>query len=361
MDRPFKVDLPSGLTPIGLGETWPPWPADLSCEGWPALRRSIASRLREVLGEFPNPVPPQPGRGEVTDCGGYRRVHLEYDVEQDDRAAAWLLIPKGAAGPLPAVVALHPSTRGTGKDRLIGLAGRTPGSAPDANASYALDLVAQGFVVLAPDVWGDGERLPASGMCRDTRELYERRRDGSYVGKIVWDTMVAVEVLASLPEVDASRIALAGHSLGGHSAIFAAALDARVRAVVASGSTSAWYEKHQPQHWSLDDSKGEINCNFRSLRPYLTPERWREIPVQWPEILSLLAPRPFLNIQAGRCPHDDPAAHWAHYEGLHAGVRDIYNMLDAGDRLLFLKTDQPHAFPAPARELMCAWLKQWLF
>ena len=49
----------------------------------------------------------------------------------------------------------------------------------------------------------------------------------------------AVDLLVSLPEVDSRRIAAIGHSLGGHNALFVAAFDKRIRAVITScGFTS---------------------------------------------------------------------------------------------------------------------------
>jgi hypothetical protein len=151
-----------------------------------------------------------------------------------------------------------------------------------------------------------------------------------------------------------------GHSLGGFNAIFLAAFDDRLRVIVANGSVSAWYEKHQPQHWALDDTNGGANCFIKRLRPLLTAERWRDIPVQWPEILALMTPRPFLNIQAGIPPHDDAASHWRHYGGNHAGCRAIYRLLGCEDRVEHLRTTSGHSFPPAARRLMVEWFRRHL-
>ena len=349
------------LQPIPLAEPEFAWPGDLHAAQWPAMRADIRERMLGILGDFPSHAPAlQVTQVEEQDAGGYRRIKIAYPVECDDRAVAWLLRPLAVEQGAPAVLALHPSTRGTGKDRVVGLAGRYPGSPPDPNRSYAVDLVKAGYVVLAPDVWGDGERLPSSGICRDTRELYHKHPDWSYLGKLVWDWMRAVDVLASLPEVDSNRIGVAGHSLGGLGAIFTALFDDRVRVVVANGSPSHWCEKHQLMHWALDDSEGRINCFVKRLRPYLAPDKWRTIPVQWHEILAMAAPRPFLDVQAGQCPHDDPKAHWDHYGGLHASCRRIYRLLDAEGLLGFVRTSDAHSFPPEARRMMVRWFQDHL-
>lgn len=349
------------LSPIPVGPPWPLWPEDLTAPDWPPMRADIRSRLLEILGPFPEVRPePDPQTIEEHDCGTYRRIKLSYAVEEDERCTAWLLVPKSLAEKAPAVLAHHPSTRGTGKDRVVGLQGRTPGSAPDPDCSYAIDLVEAGFVVLAPDVWGDGARIPSTGLCRDTRELYRKHPQWSYAGKITWDCMIAMDVLASLSQVDQERIGMTGHSLGAIAATFTAVFDDRIRVIVTNGCTSSWFEKHQPVHWALDDSKGEINCFIRKLRPYLTPDRWRDIPVHWPEILAMAAPRPFLNIQAGKGPPDDVEGHWARMAGNHGGCRAIYRLLDAEDRVAFLKTNQAHAFPPSARAMMVQWFEKYL-
>lgn len=352
----------SDLNPVPISDPWPPWPEDLTPERWTCLRADIRRRLLGILGEFPAVIPdPATVRLSAQDCGKYLRIKIVYFVEADDRAPAWILVPKIPRGRLPAVLTMHPSTHGTGKNRVIGLEGAAIRSAPESNKSYALDLVEAGFVVLAPDVWGDGERIPSTGLCRDTRSFYAKHPDWSYMGKIAWDCMRAVDVLKTLPEVDPERIGIAGHSLGALASLFTAAFDDRIKVIVANGSVSAWYEKHQPQHWALDDSDGRINCFIRKLRPYLTLEKWRTIPVQWPEILALMAPRPFLNIQAGRVPDDvDPAFHWAHYAGNHGGCVAIYKLAGARDKVIFLRTNEGHDFPPPARQKMIQWFKEYL-
>ena len=49
--------------------------------------------------------------------------------------------------------------------------------------------------------------------------------------------MRAIDVLETLPYADTSRLAVIGHSLGGHNAIFAALFDPRIKVIV---SSSGW-------------------------------------------------------------------------------------------------------------------------
>ncbi len=52
--------------------------------------------------------------------------------------------------------------------------------------------------------------------------------------KAVWDNIRAVDLLVSLPEVNAARLAAVGHSLGGHNALCTAVFEPRLKAVVTS-------------------------------------------------------------------------------------------------------------------------------
>ena len=78
----------------------------------------------------------------------------------------------------------------------------------------ALRLGAQGYAVLAADIWGEGREL------RDAAEI------GPMIGRVAGDRAqwmgrigAAVETLARSADLDISRIALAGYCFGGASAL----------------------------------------------------------------------------------------------------------------------------------------------
>ncbi|MFH0962947.1 MAG: acetylxylan esterase [Planctomycetota bacterium] len=93
--------------------------------------------------------------------------------------------------------------------------------------SYGHLLANAGYVVLVPDTaycpFMSGSAAPGlpTGWTLE--------------GSRVWDAMRAIDVLQTLPDVDPKRIGVFGHSLGGETAMFLAALDTRVRVTVFSG------------------------------------------------------------------------------------------------------------------------------
>src|SRR5687767_12817348 len=179
-------------------------------------------------------VPLDPRTVSEEDCGGYLRRKLTIQVQPGDRMPAYLLVPKRLKGRVPAVICFYGTTSGAGKETTVGLSGSRPGSPPEKNRAFAVDIAEAGFVALAPDYLRDGERIEVGMRPYDTTGFYERFPDWSIHGKDAWDTMRAVDYLQGLEFVDPDRIGMLGHSYGGHSTIFASALEPRIRAAVAN-------------------------------------------------------------------------------------------------------------------------------
>jgi fermentation-respiration switch protein FrsA (DUF1100 family) len=113
--------------------------------------------------------------------------------------------PRGVSGPAPAVIFLP------GLD-----------SAKEQGLSFGLTLAERGMAVLLPDTPGTGEAL-------FFRKQYARH---DYEVPVT----AALETLLKRPEVDPSRIAISGVSLGGYYAPRAAAFEPRFAACVAWGA-----------------------------------------------------------------------------------------------------------------------------
>ncbi len=199
-------------------------------------------------------MPREPKLTSEVDCGSYLRRKVSIAVHPDDRMPAYLLVPKKRRGRVPAIVCFYGTTNGAGKDTTVGLSGGKPGTPPKENRAFAVDMVEAGFVALAPDYLRDGERIAPGDAPYDTTRFYAKFPDWSIHGKDVWDTMRAVDYLQTLDFVDGERIGMVGHSYGGHSTIFAAALEPRIKAAVANGPVSAFRE--HGMHWAVPKGRG---------------------------------------------------------------------------------------------------------
>ena len=144
---------------------------------------------------------------------GARVYDLRYDGWRGARIAAWWIVPQGK-GPFPALVQYH------------GYSGSK------AEVHPYLIWALQGYAVLAVDVRGQSGDSPdpgpySSGHVKgwmtqgilDPQEYYYR---GVYV-----DCVRALDVAASRPEVDATRLGVMGVSQGGGLTLAVAALDRR--------------------------------------------------------------------------------------------------------------------------------------
>jgi dienelactone hydrolase len=325
------------------------WPEPITGQIWPRERERIRAGVMKLLGPFPtNTVPLDPRVVSETDCGSYVRKKISIQVQPGDRMPAWLLVPKELKGRVPAIICFYGTSSGAGKDTTVGLSGAKPGSPPVRNRAFAIDMVEAGFVALAPDFLRDGERMPPSGRPYDTSDFYARFPEWSCVGKDIWDTMRAVDYLETLPFVAADRIGMVGHSYGGHTTIFAAALEPRIKAAFASGPVSDF--RGHGMHWAVPKGAGNSQ-SLPNLRPYMLNHSL-PIPAEFYEWTALIAPRPlWVNQAVGeRRPHE---------EENHAAVRQVYEALGVRERVHYAWCAGDHDFPPAARAAAVEWFRRW--
>jgi hypothetical protein len=350
-------------------------PARLTRESWRGHRERILKQLPKVLGAPPDDVAayyagrPANDLDAKTlaeeDCGTYVRRKVTMRVQPDDLMYAWLLVPKKRLDHRsPAVICVYGTTSGAGKDTTVGLSGPGPGTPPAKNRAFAIDFVEAGFVVLAPDFLRDGERVAPGDRPYDTTRFYKRYPEWSIHGKDAYDTSRAVDYLQSLAFVDPVRIAMAGHSYGGHSTIFATALEPRIAAACASGPVSDFL--HHGMHWGVPKGGGNSQ-SMPNLRAYLLPfhqpnsqdsglliqDFLQPVPVTFYEFTALCAPRPLLVFQAvgERRPFEEENA---------AAVGEVYEALGAADKVRYLWHPGDHDFPPAARGVAIEWFKRHL-
>jgi len=175
----------------------------------------LKSKLLECLGgPWPEPCPLNPEWGDPEEKDGYSLTRVSYEVEPGERVAAFLLVPKGVNKdhPAPGILVWHQHNGEwhLGKSEPAGLAGN-----PMHHTGVA--LAREGYVVLCPDALCFEERQSPHLKGGD----YERFVFLRYVveGKcLAWKNILdmrrAVDLLASLPFVDADRLGCYGHSMG---------------------------------------------------------------------------------------------------------------------------------------------------
>jgi dienelactone hydrolase len=288
-------------------------------------RPSIRKRMEEVMGPLPatdRKVPLDVRVIAEDKLDGYVRRKLTYAAEAGDRVPAYLLVPTGFTGKRPAMLCLH-QTVAVGKGQPVGLDG-------DANKHYALELVKRGYVCLAPD-------YPSFG---DYTYDFQKSPHPSGTLKAIWNNVRGVDLLRALPEVDGDRIGAIGHSLGGHNALFTAAFDERVKAVVSCcGFCSfARYYGGNLTGWTSDRYMPRIATAYGK-----DPKK---VPFDFSDVLIAIAPRAVLAVAPVK---DDNFA----VEGVRdviRGARPAYEKLKAADELQARYPDGGHDFPPDERK-----------
>lgn len=161
---------------------------------------------------------------------------------------AWLTVPRGLTGPLPAVVEYN----GYGGGR--GIAQQHTGWAAAGYVHLFMDTRGQGSRWGnggdTPDPAGTGPSIPGF-MTRGIQDPAEH-----YYRRLFADAVRAVEVVRSLPDVDPTRVALAGGSQGGGMTVAVAGLVDGLAAVVPDVPFLAHYRR--AVELTADDPYGEI-------------------------------------------------------------------------------------------------------
>ena len=316
-----------------------------SREQWLAHKDVLKQRYLDLIRDEHKPERP-PLDLEIQESvivdGVYERRLISYNVEQDERAHAYLGIPVDLASQAPAVVALH-GTFAQGKQQAAGLVDN-----PDK--AYLDHLCRQGYVVIAPEHFVSGHRIPPEGPY-ETERFYEKHPEWTAVGKFTFEHSIAIDVLETLGEVDADHIGAMGHSLGGHGTLFLAAYDERIKA--AAGNCSASFFRHNDtvEAWARD----HWYVYFKPIRPGLLDGRLP--PIDFHEIMAIVAPRAYLDVSGLNDGH--PLTQRQRLLMLMK-VMDAYELEGTPENFAFYVHGQGHSVPHETRALIYGWFDKHL-
>lgn len=246
--------------------------------------------------------PPAPKSYDMTVIGeerrdGYTARKIEFNLSDFYRVRAYVLVPDGK-GPFPAVNLLHDHGAHLyiGKEKMIRPFDDDSLVIADAD-KWVADLyegqffgdylVRHGYVVFSTDAPMWGERGRKEGVDRSKYDIIAGNmmmygRDLSAF--MTYDDIVSTDFLATLPEVDPSRIACAGCSMGAYRAWMLAAMSDKI----AASAAVCWMVTTDVQmtwKYGRKENGGFANC-IPALRQYL----------DYPHIASLACPKPALFI-----------------------------------------------------------------
>ena len=312
-------------------------------EAWQVRKASLRRRFLRLLRDDRKParVPLDLRIEETVDVDDtYCRQMISYQVEADERAHAYLGIPlalRGGVQNAPAVVALH-GTYEQGARRVAGLV-------DNPQKAYLDHLCRRGYVVIAPEHFVSGHRVPAEGPY-DTTAFHRKHPEWTAVGKFTYEHSIAIDVLETVSEVDPARIGAMGHSLGGHGTFFLAAYDPRIQA--AACNCGASFFRHNPRvlAWSRD----HWYVYFQQLREGIEAGTLPDIDFH--EIIALIAPRAYLDLSAL---NDGIPGTQRQRVLMLTKLMEVYELEGAPHRFAFYVHGRGHSVEHESRQLLYGW------
>lgn len=310
-----------------------------SREAWEARAKELRAQILFSAGLDPLPekTPLNPrvtGRLEGPD---YTIENVAIETYPGFFLCGNLFRPKTGKGPFPGIVNPH-GHAAQGRLQMdpdvppAAPAPAKPGKGQSNLVAIGVSLARQGFVVFAYDMVGYNDTNQVAQhreFCKDPRPWLW---NVSLFGLQLWDSIRALDYVASLPDVDRERIGMTGASGGGTQTFFLAAVDERVKAAVPVNMVSAYMQ-------------GGCLCeNGPGLR----------VGADNPEIAALIVPRPLLLVAAtGDWTKNNPAEEWP-------AIRKVYDLFGKGDRTACVQFNYEHNYNLPSREAAYAWLGRWL-
>ena len=325
--------------PIGKFEI----PADLAT--WRSRRPEVKRIVVASLGDMPpRPSPLKVSTVSVDQKDGYRIEKFEFDNGVGYRVPGYIAVPDKRNGRLPAILTMH--GHGSSKENMFGY--------EPTSQNVAEMLARKGYVVLGIDSYFNGERKGAGPagemevMARGSDQEMSLFKLNLWLGRTLWgmmlrDEQIALDYLASRPEVDPERIGAQGMSMGSTRAWWLAAIDDRVKAVVGVACFTRY----------------EDLIALRALRAhgiyYFTIGLLKHFDSEG--IMSLLAPRPFLALTGDRDLGSPPAGMKTLEEILNK-VYGVYGQPEHFKSIIYPETG--HVYTDEMKERMVEWFGKYL-
>ena len=309
-------------------------------------QKSVVAELWKMLGGPLDKTPLNPRVVDTVERPGYRIETVSFESRPRLHVTANLYVPTGPGR----------------KPGILGPLGHsTNGKAWPSYQKLFSNLARKGYVVLAYDPFGQGERIEypggrpgqtAIGGGGTSEHEYAGRRLillGANFGLFrTWDGIRGIDYLLTRPEVDPDRIGCCGQSGGGTLTQFLSALDTRIRvAVVSMGNTENLAQADVEPPGSADDAEQNI-----------IPALARGIDRA--DLLYAFAPKPLL---MGITLHDAGHTYSPEYVSGSLDLLDeykrAYGILGAPERIALQATTVSHGYVYEMRRATYAWFNRW--
>jgi dienelactone hydrolase len=307
--------------------------------------------VRETLWKLIGGMPERTALNART-TGSFEREHYKvenviYESRPNLFVSANLYIPKQDDGPFPAV--------------LFQMGHTDDGRFHPNYQRCCQGLVQLGFVVLAFDPIGEGERIQYPDSTGTHTRLQDTDSEHTVPGKQMllygdtstrfqlWDAIRSLDYLLSLPIVDPKRVGTTGHSGGGTLTMLLSGADQRLAAAaVCMGNTENIAALPFVSPGSTDDAEQDLVDSGPSGF-----DRW--------DLFYSFVPKPMLIWPSDRDFYATYSSEyikngWQEFQKL----QKTYTTLKHADRLQWADTPLPHSLAYDSRLLVYNWFTRWL-
>ena len=307
------------------------------------LQSDLRQSFLQLLKGLPSLTSPVPVKqtGEIPG-DDYCIKKVVYESFPGYHVTALLYVPNQIKGPAPAIISPSGHTH-------IGKA------YPEHQILHG-NLAKRGFIVLAYDPVGQAER--SQFWNAETRQTKYNLGCGEHavLGNAlellgtnlaryrIWDGIRGLDYLASLPEVDQTRMGCAGHSGGGTLTAYLTALDSRI-----SASAICGYITTLPTRMGnriQDDPSSDPEQDIFGMVSH---------GIDHTGLLAMCAPRPTLIGASVKDFFPIEGTRNSYVEAKH-----LYEVAGHADRISMVEAPFRHSLSQPLREAIYGWFSRWL-
>jgi len=307
-------------------------------EEWQKRQADTRQTLWNILGPFPEKTPLNAKITGKVKKDGYKVENLIYESLPEFYVTASLFIPDKLKKPAPAI--LFCSGHSHAVYRL------------ESYQLPLLNLVKKGFIVLAIDPIGQGERLQYLDPVKGESVIGSSTKEHSYpsvqvflMAKSVaryflWDGIRGIDYLVSRREVDPDRIGVHGLSGGGTQTAYISAMDERVAASAPAGYITSCRRLLE----SIGVQDGEQNL-YHETSSGIDHADFIEVRAPKPTLI-MATTRDFFSIQGTRETYNE--------------LKRVYSIFGKPDNIEITEDDYGHGYTKKNREAMYAFFQKHL-
>jgi len=307
-------------------------------EQWTNRQKKVRKTLMDIVGPFPKKTPLNAKVVGIIKKDGYHIEKIIYESMPQFYVTSFLFVPENLKGKTPAILFVSGHSKNAVRRPLY--------------QQVVLNLVKKGFIVLAIDPVGQGERLQYYDPEKKESRIGGPTKEHSYPGAqcfisgnslaryMIWDGIRAIDYLVSRKEVDPKRIGCHGLSGGGTQSSYIAAFDKRILAVAPAGYITSFkrlFESIGPQ-----DAEQNFYHGIAS-------------GIDHADLLEVRAPKPalivattcdFFSIQGSRETFSE--------------IKRAYNAYGKEENISMVEDDYEHGYTRKNREAINAFFQKYL-